>query len=158
MSAVLKPVPRLRPMREIDVEAVIEVEHSAYDFPWTSGIFHDCLRVGYSCWILSQHNPIDSYGIMTAGAGECHILNVCVRPELQNSGLGRYMMEHLLQLAIEYRADAAFLEVRPSNRAAIYLYESMGFNRVGVRRDYYPAAQGREDALIMAKSLSGRFI
>lgn len=153
MSAVLKPSPRLRPMREIDVEAIIDIEHSAYDFPWTPGIFHDCLRVGYSCWVLGQHNPVDSYGIMTVGAGECHILNVCVRPLLQNTGLGRFMMEHLLDLAGEYRADTAFLEVRPTNKSAIHLYESMGFNRVGVRRGYYPAAQGREDALILAKTL-----
>ncbi|MDZ7735395.1 MAG: ribosomal protein S18-alanine N-acetyltransferase [Gammaproteobacteria bacterium] len=140
-------------MREIDVEAIIEIEHSAYDFPWTPGIFHDCLRVGYSCWVLGQHNPVDSYGIMTVGAGECHILNVCVRPLLQNTGLGRFMMEHLLDLAGEYRADTAFLEVRPTNQSAIHLYESMGFNRVGVRRGYYPSAQGREDALILAKTL-----
>lgn len=153
MSAVLKPEPRLRPMREIDIETIIEIEHSAYDFPWTAGIFHDCLRVGYSCWILTQHNPVDSYGIMTIGAGECHILNVCVRPVLQNAGLGRFMMEHLLELAGEYKADTAFLEVRPTNRSAIHLYESMGFNQVGVRRDYYPAEQGREDALILAKTL-----
>lgn len=153
MSAVLKPTPQIRPMRETDVETVIDIEHSAYDFPWTPGIFHDCLRVGYSCWIMGQHNPIDSYGIMTVGAGECHILNVCVRPELHNCGLGRYMMEHLLGLAGEYRADTAFLEVRPSNRAAIHLYETMGFNQVGVRRGYYPAEHGREDALILAKTL-----
>ena len=156
MSAVVKPEVRLRPMRDTDVSALMEVETEAYHFPWTAGIFHDCLRVGYSCWVVSQHNPVDSYGIMTVGAGECHILNVCVRPALQSSGLGRFMMDHLLELAGEYKADTAFLEVRPSNKPAIHLYESMGFNQVGVRRDYYPAAQGREDALILAKTLSYR--
>lgn len=153
MSAVLKPEPQFRPMRETDVEAVLAIENSAYDYPWTPGIFHDCLRVGYSCWIMGQQNPVDGYGIMTIGAGECHILNVCINPGLQNLGLGRFMLEHLLGLAGEYRADTAFLEVRPTNRPAIHLYESMGFNQVGIRRDYYPVANGREDALILAKTL-----
>lgn len=157
MSAVLKPEPRIRPLREADVKQVIALEISAYDHPWTPGIFNDCLRIGYSCWVLSQQNPIDGYGIMTVGAGECHILNVCIRPELQNLGLGRVMLEHLLGLAIEYRADTAFLEVRPTNKPAIHLYESMGFNQVGIRRNYYPADQGREDALILAKSLTNQF-
>lgn len=156
MSAVLKPVPEFRPMREPDVDTIIEIEQSAYDFPWTSGIFRDCLRVGYSCWILGQLNPIDGYGIMTVGAGECHILNVCIRPELQDRGLGRFMLEHLLGLARQYNADTAFLEVRPSNKAAIHLYDTMGFNQVGMRRRYYPAHRGREDALILAKTLTSR--
>ncbi len=153
MSAVLKPAPQFRPMRETDVESIIVIESLAYDYPWTAGIFHDCLRIGYSCWIMGQQNPVDGYGIMTIGAGECHILNVCIHPCLHNKGLGRMMLEHLLGLAAEYKADTAFLEVRPTNRSAIHLYDSMGFNQVGVRRAYYPAGDSREDALIMAKTL-----
>ncbi len=154
MSAVLKPVPALRPMREPDVDTVIDIEQSAYDFPWTAGIFRDCLRVGYSCWVIGQRNPIDGYGIMSISAGECHLLNVCIRPELQGKGLGRFMLEHLLGLAYDYNADTVFLEVRPTNYSAIHLYDTMGFNEVGVRRHYYPAHAGREDALILAKSLN----
>lgn len=154
MSAVLKPVPSLRPMREPDVDMILEIEETAYHFPWTPGIFRDCLRVGYSCWVIGQLNPIDGYGIMSISSGECHILNVCIRPTLQNKGLGRFMLEHLLDLAQDYKADTAFLEVRPTNKAAIHLYDTMGFNQVGIRRRYYPANEGREDALILAKSLA----
>lgn len=153
MSAVLKPVPEFRPMQQADIDCVMDIEHSAYDFPWTAGIFRDCLRVGYCCWLLRQLNHIDAYSIMTVGAGEAHILNLCVRPDMQGRGLGRAMLEHLLELAVDHRADTVFLEVRPSNGLAINLYENAGFNCVGVRRNYYPAFSGREDALILAKSL-----
>lgn len=153
MSAVLKPLPEFRPMQQADIDSVMEIEHSAYDFPWTKGIFRDCLRVGYCCWLLRQINHIDAYSVMTVGVGEAHILNICVRPEMQGRGLGRAMLEHLLELAVHHRADTAFLEVRPSNGVAVNLYEHAGFNCVGVRRNYYPAYNGREDALILAKSL-----
>jgi [ribosomal protein S18]-alanine N-acetyltransferase len=154
MSAVLKPVPEFRPMQQADVDSVMEIERCAYDFPWTTGIFRDCLRVGYCCWLLSQLSDIDAYSVMTVGAGEAHILNLCVRPDMQGRGLGRAMLDHLLDLASDHRADTVFLEVRPSNGAAINLYETMGFNCVGVRRNYYPAVRGREDALILAKTLT----
>lgn len=153
MSAVLKPLPEFRPMQQADIDRVMDIEHSAYDFPWTAGIFRDCLRVGYCCWLLRQRNHIDAYSIMTVGAGEAHILNLCVRPDMQGRGLGRAMLEHLLELAVDHRADTVFLEVRPSNGIAINLYENTGFNCVGVRRNYYPAFSGREDALILAKTL-----
>ena len=86
-------------------------------------------------------------------AGECHVLNLCIDPELRGKGLGRYLMKHLLDLARHHKAEMVFLEVRPSNRHAIALYESMGFNEVGRRRRYYPAKKGREDALVLARNL-----
>ncbi|MEX0951934.1 MAG: ribosomal protein S18-alanine N-acetyltransferase [Gammaproteobacteria bacterium] len=153
MSALPQATVAFRPMSAADIDAIMEVELAAYEFPWTPAIFRDCLRVGYCCWVLSHSNEIDGYGIMTVGAGECHILNLCIRPQLQNLGLGRALMEHLLELAVEHQADTAFLEVRPSNPVAIKLYDNLGFNQVGLRRRYYPAEYGREDALILAKSI-----
>lgn len=154
MSAVVRqPEPRLRPMREADLREVLRIERSAYEFPWTLGIFRDCLRVGYCCWVLENGMEIQAYGVMSVGAGESHILNLCVRPDLQRRGLGRRMLRHLLNLARLHRAKTVLLEVRPSNKAALMLYKDMGFNEVGVRRNYYPAADGREDALILAREL-----
>lgn len=136
-----------------DLDAVMEIESSAYDFPWTQGIFRDCLRVGYCCWCYEIDGLIQGYGVMSVAAGESHILNISVRPESQRQGIGSKLMKHFLQLARRHDADTVMLEVRPSNKLAIKLYEKLGFNEIGVRRNYYPAHRGREDALLLALSL-----
>jgi len=154
MSAVVQsPGLAMRPMRSEDVPEVMLVETAAYPFPWTEGIFLDCLRVGYSCWVAEWDGEIVGYGVMSVAAGECHILNLCVHPKLQRQGLGRRMLRGLLALGRARKVDTAFLEVRGSNRSAVGLYSAEGFCEVGVRRGYYPAADGREDAVIMARSL-----
>lgn len=145
--------PTLRPMTDSDVDAVMAIEQQVYPHGWTAGIFHDCLRVRYSCWVMEQGAQLIGYGILSAGGGEAHILNIAIDPGFQSKGLGRRLMEFLLQTARHHRADTAFLEVRPSNRVALHLYDTMGFNQVGLRRGYYPADKGREDAIIMAREL-----
>jgi ribosomal-protein-alanine N-acetyltransferase len=155
MSAVLKgDVLDVRPMRDSDLATIMEIEREAYSFPWSEGIFRDCLRAGYCCWVLEQGGVISAYGIMQVGGGESHILNLCVRASGRGQGLGRALLGHLLKVAKAHRADTALLEVRPTNRAALGLYAAMGFNEVGVRRGYYPGRDGREDALILAIELS----
>lgn len=154
MSAVLQdPLLEFRPMTDADLAAVMEIELTAYTHPWSEGIFQDCLRVGYCCWVLTRGNEIIAYGVMSVAAGECHLLNLCVKPELQNQGYGALMLDFLLGLAGKHQADTAFLEVRPSNIFAIKLYQHAGFDEVGIRRNYYPAEFGREDAIILARSL-----
>ena len=154
MSAVVKvALPRFRPMTEADLDTVMDIEEAAYPHPWTTTILNHCLVAGYSCWILELDGMINGYGIMTVGAGECHLLNLCIRPDQQGRGLGRTLLEHMLDVARDHHAEVAFLEVRPSNVAALRLYADNGFNEVGLRRNYYPAGKGREDALIMARSL-----
>lgn len=152
MSAVLpEAIPRIRRMTEADVDAVIAIERRAYPFPWTPGIFKDCLRVGYSAWVCLQDEQIRGYALMSSGGGEAHLLNICIDPEHQGSGLGKLLLKHVLRQAGRVGADQIFLEVRPSNAAALHLYEGMGFIEVGRRKGYYPAEQGREDALILAR-------
>ena len=154
MSAVLKdPLLHLRPMSEEDLEAVMEVERAAYPYPWSEGIFRDCLRVGYCCWICNLDESIIGHGVISVAAGECHVLNVCIHPRWQGHGLGRKLLRHLLELGHRHHADTAFLEVRSSNASAIALYLSEGFNEVGRRRGYYPHNKGREDALVFARDL-----
>jgi [ribosomal protein S18]-alanine N-acetyltransferase len=154
MSAVIKePAFLLREMRDGDVPAVIAVERAAYPHPWTEAIFRDCLRVGYACWVAVQGAETIGHGVMQVAAGESHILNLCVHPQWQRQRLGRKILRKLLSIARAQNADTAFLEVRPSNKSAIVLYESEGFCEVGTRRGYYPALNGREDAIIMAKPL-----
>jgi [ribosomal protein S18]-alanine N-acetyltransferase len=144
---------QIRPMQEPDVQEVAEIERTAYAYPWTEGIFKDCLRVGYSAWVLEWRQRIGAYGVMILTPGESHLLNLCVRPEVQGMGLGRKMLEHLLGVARRCPSEILFLEVRPSNIPAIDLYRRFGFNEVGTRQGYYPALQGREDALILAMQL-----
>ena len=155
MSAVVKSrLPDFRPMLEDDLDEVLDVERSVYEFPWSRTIFADCLRVGYCCWVMhDDRGRIDGYGVMSVAAGECHILNLCVRHQVQGQGYGGLLLHYLLDIAARHKADIAFLEVRPSNAIARHLYEKAGFNEVGMRRNYYPAREGREDAIIMARSI-----
>ena len=143
----------LRPMLDTDLWAVVDIERDAYPFPWSEGIFRDCLRVGYCCWVLEYLDVVEGYGIMSVGVGESHILNLCIRPRVQGKGLGRRLLRHLMTVARDHHAQTIMLEVRPSNPSAIRLYHGIGFNEVGVRRAYYPSRTGREDALILAMEL-----
>jgi len=153
MSAVLQPWPGMRPMQEADVRAVHSIETEVHAYPWTLGIFQDCLRVGYCCWVDEVATSITSYGIMSIAAGASHVLNIGVAHTMQRRGLGSRMLSHMLDLATRHRAETTFLEVRPSNVAALELYHQFGFTEVGLRRDYYPGDGGREDAVILALQL-----
>jgi len=154
MSAVIKNESGFCVMHMEDVDEVMEIETSLYDFPWTKSIFSDCIQVGYSCWTYKQSYQIQAYGVLSAGAGEAHILTLCVRKKFQRQGLGKLVLEHLIDLAKDHRTEVILLEVRPSNTAAVHLYQKYGFNEVGSRKGYYPAKNGREDALIMARDLT----
>jgi ribosomal-protein-alanine N-acetyltransferase len=143
----------LRPMREADLDVVMEIERRAYPFPWTHGIFRDCLRADYSCWVLHEGACLIGYGVLSVAAGEAHVLNVCIDPQRQGRGHGRRLLRSLLRLARGHGAQRVFLEVRPSNPQAIALYFDEGFNEIGRRPRYYPARNGREDAIVMAIEL-----
>ena len=154
MSAIMQVAPiRLRPMQEEDIDAVMAIETDIYPFPWTEGIMRDCLRVGYCCWLAEQDEQVVGYGIMSIGAGESHLLNICIHRDWRRQGIAGQLMKHMLNLAKRHGADVCLLEVRPSNIGAIEMYEKFGFSKVGLRKSYYPAENGREDALIMSYSL-----
>ncbi len=144
---------RLRPMTDDDLGAIMVVERQVYDYPWTEGIFRDCLRAGYCCWVGLEGDHLLAYGILSVAAGESHLLNLCVHPGHRGRGLGRAMLAQLLRLAARHGAELVFLEVRRSNVVAGGLYDQLGFSEAGVRHGYYPASNGREDALIMVLQL-----
>ena len=144
---------RFRAMTPHDVPSVGLVERASYQFPWSEGIFRDCLRVGYLCSVAECEGDIVSYGIVAMGAGEAHILNICVAPTMRGRGVGRQMLMLLIQRSAEAGMQDVFLEVRPSNLHAIALYQSVGFVEVGRRRGYYQAVDGREDALVLKLTL-----
>ena len=148
------PEVQIRPMMEIDLPEVAAIEQQSYTFPWSENIFRDCLRVGYTCRALDLAGQIIGYGVMSLGAGEAHILNVCVREQFRSVGFGRRLLEHLLERAAAAGVAEAFLEVRPSNLSAIRLYQHLGFEQIGIRRGYYQAPDGREDAIVLKRELS----
>jgi ribosomal-protein-alanine N-acetyltransferase len=143
-----------REMTAEDVSAVMDIELSVYSYPWTEGIFKDCIRVGYNCWVYVLDDELIAYGLVSVAAGEAHILNLCVSPEVQGQGMGKQMLHKLMEQAEIRGADSIFLEVRESNVVAQNLYEQEGFNRIGLRKAYYPSDEGREDALVFAKALN----
>lgn len=153
MNARPADASQMRPMRQADVDVVAAIEKRAYPFPWSPGIFRDCLRAGHHCWVLDSPAGMLGYGVLSAAAGEAHILNLCIAPEHQGHGHGRRLLARLVDLARWHHADQVFLEVRPSNPRAIALYRDFGFNEIGLRPNYYPAAKGREDAIVMAMEL-----
>jgi len=154
MVAVPRPDVHVRPMTTTDLVGVVGVEQASYPYPWTRGVFEDCLRVGYCCMVAEAGNALAGHGILMARAGEGHLLNLCVAPPYRRRGVARMMLGELLDFAGRLSASSVFLEVRPSNRGAVRLYAEAGFHVVGQRPGYYPAPFGREDALVMARELS----
>jgi ribosomal-protein-alanine N-acetyltransferase len=150
MSAMVE----IRTMNYSDLEQVIVVEEKAYPHPWTPGIFRDCLRIGYNAWVMTLDSNIIGYGIVMLSPGEAHILNLCIDPDNQGRGLGRYLLRHLIKKSRQTDIDMILLEVRRSNTNAQQLYLSEGFHELGVRKAYYPDKNGREDAIILAKYLA----
>lgn len=146
----------IRAMTEADVTGVVALERASYQFPWSEGIFRDCLRVGYICRVITSASRLIGYGVMSIGAGEAHILNLCIDGGFRCQGIGRRMLEYLLDRGAAAGMSEAFLEVRPSNTAAIRLYLSLGFDQVGMRRGYYQAVGGREDAAVLRLTLRAR--
>lgn len=142
-------------MRLADVPLVGLLERRNYEFPWNEAIFRDCLKAGYICRLLRIDDEIVGYGILQIGADEGHVLNLCIDLASQRRGYARLLLEYLIDEVRRRRGHTIFLEVRPSNPRAQTLYAKAGFNEVGVRRDYYDAKRGREDAIVMAMSLDG---
>ena len=141
-----------RLMTEADLDAVLKIEYDAFSHPWTRGIFLDGLK-SYEIWLMFEGSQQVGHGVIQIIIDEAHLLNITVKPESQGRGLGLRLLEHLMSRAYQLNGRECFLELRDSNRAAYRLYERFGFNEIGRRRDYYPVAGGREDAVVMACTL-----
>jgi ribosomal-protein-alanine N-acetyltransferase len=150
MIAVAKDLPpTIRPMCQSDIAGISAIENDTYDFPWSSGIFRDCLLAGYTNIVLDHDGDVVGYGVMSIAAGEAHLLNICVEGNLRRNGEGRRLLGHLLGVAREAISERVFLEVRPSNEIAMALYHSVGFSVLGIRPAYYKSTQGSEDAVVL---------
>jgi ribosomal-protein-alanine N-acetyltransferase len=154
MSAAVLPETLIRPMQAADLGGVQLVEQASYDYPWSRAVFRDCLLAGYYSQVLEIDGQVSGYAIMSVAASEAHILNLCVHPNVRRLGFGRRLLTSLLAKARDAAAKQVFLEVRPSNAAALALYCSLGFEEIGLRRAYYQARDGRENAVVLALSLT----
>lgn len=153
MSAVLKEFSHFRPMTMQDLESVAAIERDIYQFPWSLGNFRDSLSAGYGCWVNELDGMAVGYAVMTLAAGEAQLLNLAVAKPYQRRGLGRGLLQYMIKVARDYHATTMLLEVRPSNRAGRRLYLDTGFIEIAVRKKYYPALEGREDAVMMELAL-----
>lgn len=140
-------------MHASDLDAVVALEQRCHAFPWTRGNFADSLDAGHGAWLSREGGTLAAYAVMMQVPDEAHLLNITVMPELQRAGRGATLLRQLFQLARAWNANRMLLEVRSSNVAAIALYRRHGFAEIGRRRGYYPAASGREDAIVMAREL-----
>jgi [ribosomal protein S18]-alanine N-acetyltransferase len=150
----------IRPMAHIEVETrtmvhddlplVSDIERRGYEFPWSHGVFRDCLLAGYTCIVLERDGLVAGYAILSVAAGEAHVLNLCVDPDYRNLGYGDRLLDELLLRARQAGVKEVFLEVRPSNVNALSLYRKKGFRQIASRRAYYQAKHGREDAAVLS--------
>jgi [ribosomal protein S18]-alanine N-acetyltransferase len=155
MSAVLKPDYNMRPMLDVDLDAIMQIEPLIYSHPWTRGNFNDSLKAGHKAWVMTSDDEIVGYAVIMIVLDEAHLLNMSIALPYQKQGLGRMLLLHLIDQAKTFRTENMFLEVRASNVSAIALYENVGFVEMSIRRGYYPANKGREDAILMGLALSG---
>lgn len=157
---MITPVPHIpvvaRTMSHDDLPQVSDIERRSYDYPWSHGVFRDCLLAGYSCIVLERADAIAGYGILSVAAGEAHILNLCVDPGYRRLGYGDRLLDEILTRARAAGVREIFLEVRPSNTTALALYRKKGFRQIANRRAYYQARHGREDAAVLSLVLRRR--
>ena len=140
-------------MREQDLDTVAAIEADVYVFPWTIGNFRDSLLSGYDCWGCWTGGELIGYAVVMTALDEAHLLNFAVASRWQRRGVGAAFLQFLIDCERSGKRDVLYLEVRPSNVAGLRLYERFGFKQLGLRRDYYPAMTGREDALFLGLSL-----
>jgi ribosomal-protein-alanine N-acetyltransferase len=154
MIAAVLPETAIRPMQAADLYGVELVERAAYNYPWSRAVFRDCLLAGYYSLVLDINGQVSGYAIMSIAAAEAHVLNLCVHPDMRRLGYGRRLLNALLFRAQDAAVKQMFLEVRPSNYAALQLYRSAKFEQVGIRKAYYQAEDGREDAVVLSLTLN----
>lgn len=143
----------LAPMSEADLDEVAAIEARNYEFPWTRGNFGDSLNAGHSAWVARSGGELFGYAILLRVLDEAHLLNITVDLGSRGRGRGRALLGQICDRVREAGVRQLFLEVRPSNSVAQALYRSVGFRAVGRRRGYYPARDGREDAIVMVLAI-----
>ncbi|MDF1795823.1 MAG: ribosomal protein S18-alanine N-acetyltransferase [Coxiellaceae bacterium] len=136
-----------------DAAAMAAIANVAKPYPWSKQVFRDCMAAEYPGWVLCEEDQVRGFSIIKVAAEESELLNLCVDPMVQRQGYGQRLLQYAIDDAQKQRAEQIFLEVRESNQAAKGLYQHMGFSEVGIRKQYYPTDDGREDAIIMFRNI-----
>ncbi len=157
ITPMSEPPVSIRTMTHEDLAQVSDIERRSYDFPWSHGVFRDCLLAGYQCLVLEREELVAGYSILSIAAGEAHILNLCVDPAHRAHGYGEMLLDAILGVARDSDVEEIFLEVRPSNKTAMALYRKKGFHQIANRPEYYQAQEGREDAAVLSKKLGNDY-
>ena len=142
------------PMNEHDLAAVVALEAALHPFPWSLDNFADSLAAGHSVWVCRQGGDLIGFSVVMSVIDEAHLLNIGVAERYQGQGYGARLLRNAMACARQGGAAKLFLEVRPSNLRAVELYLHFGFRQIGLRKGYYPASGGREDALVFDKELA----
>lgn len=141
-------------MQRSDLAEVVTIESEANQFPWSQKNFEDSLKANHKAWVLlDDSNSIVGFTIVQKVVDEAHILNICIKPSVQGRGHGRELLNYIIDYAKKVSSVLIVLEVRSSNKRAQHLYLRAGFNEMSVRKNYYPAEKGREDAVLMGLDL-----
>lgn len=130
-------------------DAAFKLQTACHAFPWSRKVFMDCLEPPYFAWQIEVEGKLAGYYVGLLAAVEATLMDIGVHKSFRGNGLGRELVKHFLLECNKKQALDAWLEVRVSNKNAINLYQSMGFDTIETRKDYYPLAEGKEDALIM---------
>lgn len=144
----------IRPLQLHDLSIVAAIAKKSMDYPWGENVFRDCLKADYHIWVLELEKSATLIGflIVLDQMNECQLLNIAVLPEYQRQGYGKQLLSYAIAHAESKNFQRIILEVRASNKAAILVYHATGFIDVGIRKNYYPAQHGREDAILMILS------
>ena len=145
---------QIRPLSQVDLPDVLEIERTCYSFPWSEAVFRDCFQANYRLWGVEMSGALVGYAVVAYLVDEAHLLNICVSRQHRRAGVARFLLRHLMREACNDRMVQLILEVRQSNQAAADLYLSEGFSEIGRRPGYYPSSNGREDARVLAAQLA----
>ena len=143
----------LRDMTGADLDAVLRIEREVHAHPWTAGNFSDALRSKYQCKVFESDGNMLGYAVLMLAVDESELLDIAIDGARQRQGWGQRLLDEMMVLARHFGMHRMVLEVRASNKAAITLYRKAGFRDIGLRRDYYQAENGREDAILMGREL-----
>ncbi|SBT06128.1 Ribosomal-protein-alanine acetyltransferase [Candidatus Propionivibrio aalborgensis] len=154
MNAVLEPCIAFLPMKPADLDEVLAIECRVCPFPWGRGNFSDSMASGYKCRVCRVDGELVGYFVLMLALDDAHLLSISVRETRQRLGYGARLLHQAMKLARSEGATTLLLEVRPSNVKALAMYRHFGFQQIGVRRGYYPAEVGREDALVLTRALA----
>ena len=143
----------ISPLLPEELEWILPIEKACHEFPSSPELLGTCFSKRYRNFKLVEGKKVKGFYMAEVLLDEMTLHNICVHPDCQGKGFGRQLFEHFVETARAHDVVQLWLEVRESNGPAIKLYQDNGFDVAGIRKNYYPAKSGREDAYLMGRAL-----